>query len=120
MARVEFPDAPITEQEWRKRRAIERIHGDLTKDPFQDDLASVADFMQTRESCDTCEATMDYDEERIIAIELTGERDNMWSVYCPACAGEHAQRTVMTLIYRVYPVHSLTPGITLIHNGVTV
>ena len=116
MARVEFPDAPITEREWRARRARERVRGDVSKEPFSDDLASVADFMQTRESCDTCDATMDYDQDRIIAIELTGEVDNIWSVYCPAC-GAGAPLNPMVLIYRVSPVHSLTPGVTLLHNG---
>lgn len=119
MTRPTFPDAPISESEWRKRRAIERVQGDPSKEPFFDDLASVADFMQTREACDLCDATMDYDEERIIAVELTGEADNTWWVYCPAC-GAGAPRQSMWLIYRVSPVHSLTPGVTLLHNGLEV
>lgn len=121
MTRPTFPDAPISESEWRKRRAVESIHGDLSKEPFWDDLASVADFMQTRELCDLCdEAQLDYDDERIIVIELTGEADNVWTVLCPECFANRDYRAEMTLIYRVFPVHSLTPGVTLLHNGVAV
>lgn len=120
MTRPWFPDAPITEGEWRKRRAIERIKGNLSQEPFYDDLASVADFMQTRESCDLCdEAQLDYDDERIIVIELAGEADNVWTVVCPDCFAERDDyRTAMHLIYRVFPVHSLRPGVELIYNGV--
>lgn len=123
MTRPTFPDAPISESEWRKRRAVESIHGDLSKEPFWDDLASVADFMQTRESCDLCdEAQLDYDDERIIVIELTGEADNVWTVLCPECFSDNVDRyaSEMTLIYRVFPVHSLIPGVTLLHNGMAV
>ena len=70
------------------------------------------------ESCDVCEAQLDYDDDRIIAIELTGEADNMWWVYCPEC-GAGAPRQAMWLVYRVAPIHSLTPGVTLLHSGVT-